>query len=161
MSLLRPIHCYHSRADLTWLVGPFNVNLLFIMGQKWITDSFIWTQMFIWWFKEGVSWVGWMYGCLIPIRCEPVSFILPSILITKKWWEQSRSRSLKEYKQHRKQSQKSLRFKCRLLIYSTAFFCSTAPSSAETQGTTLQQRRQFPSKGKVPAIFAIGSDVER
>ncbi len=24
MSLFRPIHCYHSRADLIWLVGPFN-----------------------------------------------------------------------------------------------------------------------------------------
>jgi hypothetical protein len=25
MSLLRPIHRYHSRADLIWTDGPFNV----------------------------------------------------------------------------------------------------------------------------------------
>jgi hypothetical protein len=26
MSLLRPIPWYHSRADLIWLVGPFNID---------------------------------------------------------------------------------------------------------------------------------------
>jgi len=52
MSLLRPIHGYHSRADLIWPVGPIKVNcfLSFIDRKgdtvtRWSTYSYISIQI--------------------------------------------------------------------------------------------------------------------
>jgi hypothetical protein len=40
MSLLRPIHWYHSRADLIWPVGPFNHCFL-----KLVTSTILYCEV--------------------------------------------------------------------------------------------------------------------